>query len=123
MGVETSEELLDSFYVAEIAIKGAHQLEFVGLHHLHEFLLGLQTHPGQNELYLLGFVLPWKERFSEEHLGKDAASGPHIDCCCVLCPASHDLRGTIPSSGDVVRKDGVLGDRRRGCIGAARHLS
>ena len=81
------------------------QFEFVCLHNLHQLFLSLASKCRQNQLNLLGLVLTWEQRLTQEHFCKNTACCPDIDGCCILSPTCHDFGCTVPSRRDVIGQD------------------
>lgn len=78
-----------------------------------------QTHAGEvggrrrakhleDEQQLVAIVLAGEEGLAEMHLGEDAADGPDVDRIGVLGQREHDLGGTVPARGNVLREKVVL---------------
>jgi hypothetical protein len=50
---------------------------------------------------LIDFRITREERLASDHLGKNAANGPHIDTSRVLTSTKQNLRRTVPESDDL----------------------
>ena len=58
-----------------------------------------------NELNLIFSVSSWKERFSLQHLSKDASNTPHVNRGSIMVCAEKKLRSSIPSCSDIFCED------------------
>lgn len=75
----------------------------VSTSHLIDDLWGRRPKEVSDEFQLVHHIPPWKQRFAQKNLGKDAPNAPDVDCRRVLCeerPAQ--LWGAVPSCGNVV---------------------
>lgn len=96
-----SEQLVEGRNALHLAL-GICELKFVVIKHDLELRCSLFSQGLDDNKNLVGFVFALEDGAADEHLGKDAADGPHVDCICILLPGSHNFRRTVPSRRDVV---------------------
>lgn len=49
-----------------------------------------------------------EKRLSTEHLGKNAADGPDVNCLGILLEGQHDLGRTVPACGDILGHESTV---------------
>lgn len=77
-----------------------------------EIFVRWRSDDGKDQVQLIEIMLPGEKRPVAEHLGENASDGPDVNRLSVSLRVEHDLRSTVPASGDVLgQESSVVGLR------------